>query len=72
MAFLFLACPGFKFGMYHHYEEHGRPQDLSFDVYPSDEAVLRDFAGRYFPEGSGPTMTLKACMFTNSLMDTSF
>ena len=31
-----------------------------------DEAVLRAFAERYFPDGAGPTVMLKACMFTNS------
>jgi sarcosine oxidase len=28
--------------------------------------VLRRFAERCFPEGAGPTMTLKACLFENS------
>jgi sarcosine oxidase len=28
--------------------------------------MLRDFASRYFPDGTGPTMTLAACMFTNT------
>jgi sarcosine oxidase len=27
---------------------------------------LRAFAERYFPDGSGPTMALRACMFTNT------
>jgi sarcosine oxidase len=31
-----------------------------------DEAILREFADRYFPEGNGPTMALKQCMFTNT------
>ena len=31
-----------------------------------DEQTLRDLAERYFPDGAGPTMTLKACMFTNT------
>jgi sarcosine oxidase len=28
--------------------------------------VLRAFAGRYFPDGAGPTVALKACLFTNT------
>ena len=28
--------------------------------------MLRQFGERYFPEGSGPTMALRACMFTNT------
>ncbi len=31
-----------------------------------DEAVLRRFAERYFPNGAGPTMALATCMFTNA------
>ena len=33
---------------------------------PEDEELLRAFARRYFPEGDGPTLMLKTCMFTNS------
>lgn len=60
------GVPGFKFGMYHHFEEQGSPDSLSFEVSNAEEEMLRDFAGRHFPDGAGPTMTLKACMFTNS------
>lgn len=60
------GVPGFKFGMYHHFEEHGRADTLSREVYREDEEALRDFASRYFPHGSGPTMSLKSCLFTNS------
>ena len=60
------AVPGFKFGMYHHFQEHGHPSELSFEVSQAEEEMMRDFAGRHFPDGAGPTMTLKACMFTNS------
>ena len=28
--------------------------------------MLREFAARYFPQATGPTMTLKMCMFTNA------
>jgi sarcosine oxidase len=28
--------------------------------------MLRAFAGRYFPDGAGPTVTMAACRFTNT------
>ena len=58
--------PGFKFGRYHHLEEPMDPSDTDRSVRPDDEAVLRAFAERYFPDGAGPTVMLKACIFTNS------
>ena len=61
--------PGFKFGKYHHFQEVGHPDRLIVDEgepRAEDEAMLRDFASRYFPDGTGPTMTLAACMFTNT------
>lgn len=64
------GVPGFKFGKYHHFEETGHPDRLirgrDGEPRPDDEAMLRDFASRYFPDGVGPTMTLAACMFTNT------
>ena len=60
------GVPGFKFGKYHHFEEQGPPEYLSREVTQEDEEMLREFAARYFPDGAGPTMTLKSCMFTNS------
>jgi sarcosine oxidase len=63
------GVPGFKFGKYHHFEETGHPDTLLLDAnepQPRDEAMLREFASRYFPAGTGPTMTLAACMFTNT------
>ena len=35
-------------------------------LHPRDEAVLRTFAERYFPDGSGPTTSLQVCAFTNT------
>jgi len=60
------TVPGFKFGKYHHFEEVVEPYGYDREPDVEDEEVLREFASRYFPEGAGPTMTLKACMFTNS------
>ena len=58
--------PGFKFGRYHHQGETGAPDTLLREPDAADEALLRTFAERYFPAGSGPTMALRACMFTNT------
>jgi len=65
-GFPVFGIPGFKFGRYRHLEEQVDPETVDRDCYPRDEAVLRRFAERYFPEGAGPTMSMKACMFTNS------
>lgn len=65
-GFPVFGVPGFKFGKYHHFEERGMPEYLDLDVTREDEDMLREFAARYFPDGAGPVMTLKACMFTNS------
>jgi len=54
--------PGFKFGKYHHFEEMGGANDLDREARDDDEAMLRQFAERYFPESCGPTMNL----FTNT------
>jgi sarcosine oxidase len=58
--------PGFKFGRYHHQEETGPADTLLREPDAADEALLRVFGERYFPDGSGPTMALRACMFTNT------
>ena len=58
--------PGFKFGRYHHLEEYIDPEGIDREPNLRDEQVLRDLAERYFPDGAGPTMTLKSCMFTNT------
>lgn len=58
--------PGFKLGKYHHLREPIEPDDPDRSLRPADEAVLRAFAERYLPDGAGPTVMLKACIFTNS------
>jgi sarcosine oxidase len=58
--------PGFKIGRYHHLGETGPAETMRRDVDAADEAVLRRFASRYFPDGSGPTMALRSCLFTNT------
>ena len=59
------AIPGFKFGLYHHLRQDVDPDAMDREPHPEDEAVLRAFAERYFPDGAGPTMALKTCIFTN-------
>ena len=58
--------PGFKFGRYHHRGECMPADDMRRDVDPEDEALLRDFGERHFPDGTGETLALRACMFTNT------
>lgn len=65
-GFPIFGVPGFKFGKYHHLEENVDPDTIDRETHMRDEQVLRDFAARYFPDGNGPTMTLKSCMFTNT------
>jgi sarcosine oxidase len=65
-GFPVFGVPGFKFGRYHHLEEAVDPETLDREPNLRDEQILREFAERYFPDGSGPTMSLKSCMFTNT------
>jgi sarcosine oxidase len=65
-GFPVFGVPGFKFGKYHHFEEHGPADQIDYEPHDYDEIMLREFAGRYFPQACGPTMSLAACMFTNS------
>ena len=58
--------PGFKFGRYHHRGETMAADDMRREVDPEDERLLRQFGERYFPQGTGPTLGLRACMFTNT------
>ncbi len=53
-------------GRYHHLKEPMDPDSPDRECTPQDEKVLRDFTARYFPQAAGPTMALKACMFTNT------
>lgn len=57
---------GFKVGRYHHLREPMDPDDPDRSTRPDDEAILRDFVVRHFPDAAGPTVMLKACIFTNS------
>jgi sarcosine oxidase len=65
-GFPVFGIPGFKFGRYHHLEEQGDPDELDREPSQRDEQILRAFAERYFPEGAGPTSSLKVCLFENT------
>ena len=58
--------PGFKVGKYHHRGEVVDPDGGNRPPEPEDEELLRAFARRYFPDGAGPALMLKSCLFTNS------
>lgn len=61
-----VKVPGFKFGRYTHREEDVDPDTMNREPEPEDENLLRGFAENYFPQGTGPTMGLATCMFTNT------
>ncbi len=65
-GFPVFAVPGFKFGRYRHLGELGDPDTLPTEPNDADERMLRAFAARYFPDGTGPTMMMATCMFTNT------
>ena len=65
-SFPVFGVPGFKIGKFHHLHEATTADDLDRDCREEDEAVLRQAVARYFPDANGPTMALKACMFTNT------
>lgn len=60
------AVPGFKIGLYHHLGERVDPDRPRREPDARDEAALRGFAERYFPDGAGATMSLRTCLFTNT------
>ncbi|MGH3077851.1 MAG: N-methyl-L-tryptophan oxidase [Gaiellaceae bacterium] len=60
------GIPGFKLGRYDHFGEGGDPDTIPREPTLEDEAPLRAFAERYFPEGTGPAIALKTCLFEPS------
>lgn len=65
-GFPIYGIPGFKLGRYHHLGEQVDPDEVDRTPRADDEAGLRSFAERYFPDAAGPTTTLKACLFENT------
>ncbi len=60
------GIPGFKLGRWDQSSPKGLPDSLSREPTLADEAPLRAFAERYFPDGAGPTVALKTCLFEPS------
>jgi sarcosine oxidase len=60
------GIPGFKLGRYHHLDEQVDADAVDREPNMRDEAVLRSFTERYFPDAAGPTVALKVCLFENS------
>ena len=60
------GIPGFKLGRYDHFGAGGDPDTIDREPTLADEAPLRAFAERYFPDGAGPTVALKTCLFEPS------
>ena len=65
-GFPIFGIPGFKVGRYHHRGEAVHPDAMDRSCHPEDEAVLREGIRKYFPDGDGPTLSMKTCLFTNS------
>ena len=65
-GFPVFEVPGFKFGRFHHRGETMPAEAMRREVDADDEALLREFGKRYFPDGTGETLALRACMFTNT------
>jgi sarcosine oxidase len=57
------GIPGVKLGRYERQGESGDPDGISREPTIEDEARLRELAARYLPEGTGPTVALKTCLF---------
>jgi sarcosine oxidase len=57
------GVPGFKIGYYDYEGAKGDPESIPREPTPEDEVPLRRFAERYFPDGAGPTLDLKTCLF---------
>ncbi len=60
------TIPGFKIGLYHHLKEDVDPDDLDREVTDTDLHILRSAVDEVFPMASGPVLSMKTCMFTNT------
>jgi len=65
-GFPMYGLPGLKIGLHHHLGEIVDPDTMDRTAGARDEAVLREFAARYFPDGAGETLALKTCLYTNT------
>jgi sarcosine oxidase len=60
------GVPGFKVGRYHHRCQTADPDCMDRQGHAEDEAVLREFVEKYFPEGAGRALSMTTCLFTNT------
>ncbi len=60
------GVPGCKFGKYHHLRQSGAADEIDRGCYREDEETIREGIRAYFPDADGPTLAMKACIFTNS------
>jgi sarcosine oxidase len=60
------GLPGPKLGFYDLAAQSAGPEEISRTLTLADEAPLRAFAERYLPEGAGPTLALKTCLYEPS------
>ena len=60
------GIPGVKLGFYDRSAEAAEPDAISREPTLEDEAPLRAFAERYLPDGAGPTIALKTCLYEPS------
>jgi len=57
------GIPGVKLGRYERDGESGDPDGIQRDPTIDHESRLRELAERYLPDGAGPTVALKTCLF---------
>ncbi|WP_299007490.1 N-methyl-L-tryptophan oxidase [uncultured Shewanella sp.] len=60
------GIPGFKYGKLHHLRQKVDPDKMDRECSLKDEKILRQFAERFFPESTGPTLSMRSCLFTNT------
>jgi sarcosine oxidase len=60
------GLPGLKVGKHHHFGEVVDPDTFDRTPQERDEAVLRAFATRHFPDGAGETLRMVTCLYTNT------
>ena len=60
------GVPGFKLGKFNHFREEMDIDNDRREPTAADEAALRRFTEKYFPQAAGPTMALRVCFFTNT------
>jgi len=60
------GTPGVKIARVHHRRETVDPDELGTAITDADESILRWFGDRFLSGGTGPTMRLDTCLYTNT------